>query len=140
MFITLGPGFSSRVLFVSIAVVAIMFINTAAGIRTLEPDLIRMMELLGASRSQIARKLMLRHTLSFIVVGVTFAAPYALMLAIAVEMLFAAATGLGGMLFHSQETFDPAGVLAALGVSTAIGIVLTELSARIGARFSPRSA
>jgi NitT/TauT family transport system permease protein len=137
LFVWMSNGFLPRTLFVVVAVFAVIFVNTVTGLRTVDPDCVRMLQLLGATRAQIATKLLLPHAMGYVVTALTFAAPFALTIAIGAEILFGTRDGLGGMLFNASQRFDAASVLAALLVATILSAVLIVLSARFGALFQP---
>jgi NitT/TauT family transport system permease protein len=109
-----------------------MFVNTVTGLRTVDPDRLRMLLLLGAGRAQVASKLLLPHTMGYVATGLTFAAPFALTIAIGAEMLFGTQEGLGGTLYTRAQMFDAASVLAALGVSTVLASLLIAACAWLG--------
>jgi NitT/TauT family transport system permease protein len=127
MFIWWGNGFGSIVGFVVLGVCAIAFISTLTGLRTVDPDLVRAFQLLGASRAQIASKLLLRHAVGHIGTGATFGTSFAILSTIGAEMLFGSSGGLGGTLDIAAELFDASSVLAALLLATGLGAILVGL-------------
>jgi NitT/TauT family transport system permease protein len=127
MFLWWGNGFGSIVGFVVLGVCAIAFISTLTGLRTVDPDLVRAVQLLGASRAQIASKLLLRHAMGHIGTGATFGTSFAILSTIGAEMLFGSSGGLGGTLDRGAELFDASSVLAALLLATSLGAMLVGL-------------
>jgi NitT/TauT family transport system permease protein len=128
LFIWLGTGFAPRVVLVTISVFPLVAIYSLTGVRTVDPNIVHMMRLSGASRRQIAQKLVLPHTGGYFAVSLVVATPHALTVAVGAEILFGATTGIGGSLYTSSEMFQSADVLAALVVGTVVGLVLFGIS------------
>jgi NitT/TauT family transport system permease protein len=120
------------VLLVTAAVFPLVAIYTLTGIRTVDPDRVTMMRLMGASRAQIASKLLIPHTMRYVVTGLTFSFPHAVTMAIGAEILFGTTTGLGGTLYTDAQQFNAAAVIAALIIATVLAAVLTGICRLIG--------
>lgn len=131
LFVWLGTNFAPRVVLVTVAVFPLVAIYCLTGIRTVDPDTVRMMQLAGASRWQVARKLMLPHTSGYLVISLVLAGPHALTVAIAAEILFGASNGVGGFLYTSSEAFSASGVLATLIVGTVVALLLLGITSAI---------
>jgi NitT/TauT family transport system permease protein len=136
LFVWMGAGLTPRVVIVAAAVFPIMTIYTVTGVRTVDPDRVRTLTLFGASRRQIASKLLLPHSLGYVITGITFAAPHAVFLAIGAEILFGTPDGIGGLLNTQAEIFNAPQVLAALVVATALSIVLMVGVRQLGLLFT----
>lgn len=134
LFIWLGNGFAPRVAFVGIAVFAVIFVNMVSGLRTVDPSRVQMMELFGATKWQIATKLLLRHAIGYLATGLTFATSFAIAIAIGAEMLFGVSDGLGGTLNTSAAFFDAASVLGAIVVATVLSSFAIALASWLGRR------
>ena len=132
LYIWLGSDFLPRVLLVTAAVFPLVAIYTLTGIRTVDPDRVTMMRLMGASRAQIASKLLIPHTMRYVVTGLTFSFPHAVTMAIGAEILFGTTSGLGGTLYTDAQQFNAAAVIAALIIATALAAVLTGICRLIG--------
>jgi NitT/TauT family transport system permease protein len=128
LFIWLGTDFTPRVVLVTISVFPLVAIYSLTGVRTVDPNVAHMMRLAGASRRQIAQKLVAPHTAGYFAVSLVLATPHALTVAVGAEILFGATTGIGGSLYHSSELFQPADVLAALVVGTVLALILFGIS------------
>jgi len=135
-FVWLGAGFYPRVLLISLSVFALLFVNTVTGIRTVDPDRVRVFQLLGADRQQIARKMLLPHTMGYIATGLTTAAPFAVTIAVGSEILFGATGGLGGTMYTQSELFNAKQVLAALAVATALSAVAITIGRGLGVKIA----
>jgi NitT/TauT family transport system permease protein len=136
LFVWMGAGLTPRVVIVAAAVFPIMTIYTVTGVRTVDPARVQALTLFGASRRQIAAKLLLPHSLGYVITGVTFAAPHAVFLAIGAEILFGTPDGIGGLLNTQAELFNSVDVLAALVVATALSIVLMAVVRQLGLLFT----
>jgi NitT/TauT family transport system permease protein len=136
LFVWMGAGLAPRVVIVAAAVFPIMTIYTITGVRTVDPDRVRTLALFGASRRQVATKLLLPHSLGYVITGITYSAPHAVFLAIGAEILFGTADGIGGLLNTQAELFNSPEVLAALVVATALSLVLMTGVRQLGLLFT----
>jgi NitT/TauT family transport system permease protein len=132
IYVWLGSNFLPRVLLVTVAVFPLVAIYTLTGIRTVDPDRVTMMRLMGAGRTEIATKLLVPHTMRYLVTGLTFSFPHAVTMAIGAEILFGTTSGLGGTLYTDAQQFNAAAVLAALIIATVLAAVLTGICRLIG--------
>jgi NitT/TauT family transport system permease protein len=120
-----GRGSSSvpGIVFVSISVFAILFVSVSAGLRRVDPDQVRALQLMSASRRQIVGKLLLPHASRYVATGIAIAAPFALVAAIVIELLEGTG-GLGGQAAQASAIFDATGVLAATVAATVLGLAI----------------
>ena len=70
--------------------------------------------------------------MGFAAAGVTFAAPFALMVAIGAEMLLGATDGLGGTLQTAGELLDATTVFSALMLATGLAGVMIAAAMLLG--------
>jgi NitT/TauT family transport system permease protein len=136
MFVWIGSGFLPRMYLVLLATFPIIAIYMISGMRTVDPATMRALQLYGASKAQIGRKLLLPHTARYFVTAVTFALPHALTFAIGAEILFGSSTGIGGVLFSAGNFFNSAGVLAALVVGTVLSAIFIWFAGLLGRRLT----
>lgn len=134
LFVWIGSGFLPRMYLVMLAVFPVIAIYMISGIRTVDPGTMRAFRLYGASRAQIARKLLLPHAGGYLVTALTFALPHALTFAIGAEILFGSSNGIGGVLFTEGSNFNSAGVIAALIVGTVLSAFFIWLARQVGQR------
>jgi NitT/TauT family transport system permease protein len=134
LFVWIGNGFMSRTYLVLLATVPVVTLYMVSGIRTVDPATTRAMRMMGANRRQIAWKLLLPHTSSYLFTSIAFVIPHALTVAIGAEIIFGASDGLGGGLFSRSELFNSAGVLSTLLTATVISAVLLGLSGLVTKR------
>jgi NitT/TauT family transport system permease protein len=132
VYVWLGSNFLPRALLVTVAVFPLVAIYTLTGIRTVDPDQVTMMRLLGAGRVEIATKLLVPHTMRYLVSGLTFSFPHAVTMAIGAEILFGTTSGLGGTLYTEAQQFNAAAVLSALIIATILAALLTGICRLLG--------
>jgi len=107
-------------------VVFIVFFNTVAGVRNVDPDLVNAVWLMGGTSREILLKVIVPHALSAALTGVRIAIPYALIGAIVGELI-ASNRGIGYLVSSAASQFDTAGVFAALIVLTILATMLNSL-------------
>jgi NitT/TauT family transport system permease protein len=128
-----GLGIESKIALAGVLVVFLVFINTFAGVREVDPDLIDCLKLMGAKQSQILMQVILPSATSWIFVGLTTAVPYALIGAIIGELI-AANRGLGYLVQRAGSEFDTAGVFAALAIIAVLAVIFNEMVAALQRR------
>ncbi len=101
-------------------------INTARGLKEVEPDLVDLVRVLRASRRQIFAKIQLPSALPFIFSGMRVASVLAVAGAIVGEFI-GSERGLGYVMMSLQATMDTAGMFAGLVLITLIGVALYGL-------------
>lgn len=134
--VLMGSGANSRVLLVALAIFAIMFVTTITGIRTVDSDRTLMMRCMGATRAQIALKLLLPHTIGYIATGVGTAAPLAIAYAVGSEILFGIGEGLGGVIHIEAQYYNAKAVLGAVILATVLSACSILVGRWISFRFS----
>jgi NitT/TauT family transport system permease protein len=121
--IWLGTGSPSKItVAVTIAIFPIV-IDTALGLRSIEPDVINMARVMRASRWEILRRIRFPHALPSIFAGSKVAVSLALVGTIVGEFV-AGGAGLGSAILTAQGTFDSAQVFAAILLLGVIGTIL----------------
>lgn len=98
-------------------------INTARGLREVEPDLIDLVRVIHASRWQIFRKIQLPSAMPFIFSGMRVAAVLAVAGAVVGEFI-GSDQGLGYLMMSLQTNLDTPGMFMSLTLITLIGVVL----------------
>ena len=135
LLVWLGRDTPSRVIFVAITVVPIIFLNMVTGLKTVDPAKVRMIRLFGGGSWQVATKLLLPQTAGYLGTALTISAHNAIASAVGAEILFGAADGLGGMMYTSAFTFSTDAVIGALLVATIFStlfIGIFQIFSRIG--------
>lgn len=121
-----GVGLSSKIVLAMFVVFFLVFYNTYAGVLSVEQELVDVLRLMGGSRQQIIRKVILPSALIWIFTGMKSSVPYALIGAVVGEMM-ASNKGLGYLIQAAAGQYDTGGVFAALFVLMIIATGLHEL-------------
>ncbi|NUR74457.1 MAG: ABC transporter permease [Hamadaea sp.] len=135
-----GFGMSSKVATAFVLVFFGVFFNAFQGAREVPKVIDDNSRILGASRLQMMRTVVLPSATSWILASLHTAFGFALIGAIVGEYT-GADKGLGMLIAHSQGTFDSAGIYAAMIIMTALALlaeaVLTLVERRL-TRWQPR--
>ena len=121
-----GIGVTSKVILAFSLVVFILLVNTYAGAKNVDQDLIIISRLLGANRRQLTVKVILPSSIPWIFAGLRLGLAYALIGAVVGEVIVAQA-GLGFLISHSAGVFNTTGVFSALIILMVIAMLLNEL-------------
>jgi NitT/TauT family transport system permease protein len=120
-----GIGLEMKVVLAAATVFFLVFINTAHGVREIDPALLDAARLMGASRRDLLFKVTLPGSMSGVITGLRVSVPYALIGAVIGELV-ASNQGLGYLINNSASEFDTAGVFAALIVLSVIAAILNQ--------------
>jgi len=121
-----GLGIESKVALAAVLVLFLVFLNTYAGVREVDQDLIDGARLMKATRTQVISKVIIPSAMSWVFAGLKISVPYALIGAVLGEMI-AANRGLGYLVQFSGSQFDSAGVFAVLIVIALLAVALNFL-------------
>lgn len=134
--IALGFGIEAKILIVAIACFFPVVIGTFDGLRSTDPQLVQLLQSLGARRLRILRMAELPASLPRMLGGVRIAATWAFIAAVFAE--YAGATsGLGYLIARGTPTFATSRVYAAILILTVGSLLLYGLTALIERRFVP---
>lgn len=128
-----GLGAAPKIFLVAIVSFFLLLFNTFAGVRAIDDDLVDTLQLMGATPRESFQKLILPATTAWIMAGFKTALPFALVAAVAGEML-APGAGLGSILVNASAQFNMTSYFAALAVVMAVGLVFGELVQRVERR------
>jgi NitT/TauT family transport system permease protein len=103
-----------------------MALNSAAGLRNVDPDLLNLLQALKAKKWQIFLKIRLPSALPYIFVGLKLAAVFATVGAIVGEFI-ASTAGLGAVIIVGNTTLDTPSIFASLLLISAIGMAFYGL-------------
>jgi NitT/TauT family transport system permease protein len=117
----LGLGTTSKVALASVLVFFVVFFNAFQGTREVNQQLVSNVQVLGASRLQTVRHVVLPSSLTWIIASLHVAFGFAVIGAIVGEYL-GAQKGLGLIISTAQNNFDPNGVFAAMLIIAAIAL------------------
>ena len=119
-----GIGLAPKIVIVSFMVFYMIFINTFAGLRTVDKRLVDMARVLGATQQQVARNILWQWMQPFLFSGLRLAVPRALSAAIVGEFLVAD-HGLGHYIENARQTGDTIGVFTGIVVVTLLVLALS---------------
>lgn len=126
MILWFGIGSEAKVAFSALLVFFLVFYNTLAGVREVDPDLREACVLMGSSGRQVMRYVIIPHAAAWVFVGVRLALPYALVGAVVGEM-FASNQGIGFLLQKSTNEFDTNSAFAVLFIMMILSTSLNAL-------------
>ncbi|GIW12512.1 MAG: ABC transporter permease [Dehalococcoidia bacterium] len=125
-----GIGLESKIVYTAIVVFFLVFYNTYAGVRDVNPLFVNVVTLMGASRRQVLTKVVLPSASAWIFAGLKLAVPYALVGAVVAELL-SSNKGLGSILSQAQATLDTTSMFAGLICLMVIALLVNEVVDRL---------
>jgi ABC-type nitrate/sulfonate/bicarbonate transport system permease component len=134
LIIWFGIGINSKIAVVFLGAVFAILINTAAGVRNLDPALIKAARSFGASDAQLFRTVVVPGSVPFILTGLRLGLGHALT-GVVVGELVAAQAGVGLMMATAGATFQTSKVFVGLVIVASTGVVMTYVLSRIEQRF-----
>lgn len=134
LIIWFGIGINSKIAIVFLGAIFAILINTAAGVRSLDPALIKAARSFGAKDAQLFRTVVLPGSVPFILTGLRLGLGHAIT-GVVVGELVAAQAGVGLMMATAGATFQTSKVFVGLVIFATAGLILTSILARIEQRF-----
>lgn len=129
-----GLGMQFRVIFASVIVFFLVYFNTHFGVKDVKSELIATVRLMGASRREVATKVVIPSALVWVAAGFKLSVPYALIGVVVGEML-ASDQGLGYLLQRSANQFNASGTFATIITLLVIALLLDFILSRLTGRF-----
>jgi putative hydroxymethylpyrimidine transport system permease protein len=123
LIVWLGFGIGPKLAIIALVCFFPITVNTLDGLRSVDPDLPRMMRTLDARRSQILRRVEIPSALPFLVSGAKIAAAISVIGAVFGEWA-GADEGLGHLILIAQGQLQTARVFAAVVVLSALALIL----------------
>ncbi|MGX9943186.1 ABC transporter permease [Bradyrhizobium denitrificans] len=117
-----GIGLGAKVVLVALMTFFLVFVATAAGIRSIGPNLMLTVAVFGASKLELAREVIWNSVQPFVWAALRAALPWAINAALVGEFL-AAENGVGHYIDQSYNSADIAGVYAGISVIAALVFV-----------------
>jgi ABC-type nitrate/sulfonate/bicarbonate transport system permease component len=136
LLIWLGYGLEPKIVIVVLICFFPIVINTVDGIRSTDPDLVRLLRGMGATRWQIVRLVRLPAALPYLLSGAKVAVAVSVIGAVIGEWVGASA-GLGYFMIRSAAGLQTARVFAAVVITALLGLLLFGLGALIEWRLLP---
>ncbi len=131
-----GIGMTSKVIVVFKITAVAIILNTAAGIKNLDPVWLELAKSLRLSGWETTYKIRLPGALPYIITGMRLGVGRAL-LGVVVAELMAANAGLGYLLRDASETWDSPKLFVTVFLLAAIGLVSFNLIKRFERRMAP---
>jgi NitT/TauT family transport system permease protein len=120
--ILLGLGMSSKVVLAAFLVFFVVFFNAYQGVREVDGNLVNNARILGGSRLQVIRNVVIPSAMTWIIASLHVAFGFAVIGAIVGEVL-GAQHGLGVLITDSQNNFNADGIFAGMIIIGAIALV-----------------
>jgi NitT/TauT family transport system permease protein len=120
--IILGLGMSSKVVLAAFLVFFVVFFNAYQGVREVDGNFVNNARILGASRIQVVRNVVIPSAMTWIIASLHVAFGFAVIGAIVGEVL-GAQHGLGVLITDSQNNFNADGIFAGMIIIGAIALV-----------------
>jgi NitT/TauT family transport system permease protein len=127
---------------VAAVVFFIVYFSTLSGVRALEPKLVQMAQIMGASERQVGRHIVFPGAVPAIFAGFRIAVPYAIGGAVIAELI-SSNRGLGYLVQTGAMNFDTTQVFVAILAATIIVhafIAIIDTGERFLLRWRPRGA
>jgi ABC-type nitrate/sulfonate/bicarbonate transport system permease component len=128
LLIWFGYGITPKIIVVVLICYFPITVNMADGLRSSDPDALRLLRSMGASRWQVMRIVQAPSSLPYFFSGARVAAAVSVIGAIVGEWV-GASSGLGYLMTRSASQFQTERLFAAVGVSALLGIGLFGLVA-----------
>ncbi|MHB1491600.1 MAG: ABC transporter permease [Cellulomonas sp.] len=129
----LGFGPTSKILLASVLVFFVVFFNAFQGVREVDRNLLANVRVLGASRSQVIRDVVLPSAVVWIIASLHVAFGFAIIGAIVGEFL-GSQEGLGLLISYSQNHFLPDGIFTAMFIIAVIALTAEGLISQLEKR------
>lgn len=131
----LGIGETSKISIVAYAAFFPVLLNTIAGVRTVDPLLVRAARSLGLSNFELFQKVILPSAVPTIFTGIRMAGTSSILVLIAAEMVGAKA-GLGYLIVNSQSSFLIPDMYAGILTVSLLGLLVNYLLVAVERHFS----
>ncbi|HVX74730.1 MAG TPA: ABC transporter permease subunit, partial [Bradyrhizobium sp.] len=125
-----GLGDASKIVTSLLVVFFVVFFNTFEGARSVDRDQINAARLLGASRWQITRTVIIPSTMSWFFAALTPALSFSLIGVIVGEFI-GAEHGLGRVIVEAEGRGDSTDMMLAMIVLMIVGIILAAVVRRV---------
>ncbi len=127
LIIWMGTGEGYKILISAISAFFPIVMSTYAGVRQVEPGLLKAAQDLGASRRQIQTKVVIPGAIPSIFSGLQLGMGVTIILIVAAEMIGGSSrTGMGYLLVHAGQVLETEKVFAALVVLAIMGAVIIK--------------
>jgi len=118
-----GLGFEAKIFLIVSVVIFAFIINTYSGVKSVNPDYVRMAQSLGATRIRILQKIVLPSITPWLFAAIRFGIAYSFATAVVAEIV-SANHGLGYLISYSAGTLDTTGEFAALVILAIVAMAI----------------
>ena len=137
LILILGFGNSMQLTIIVLSAVFPIMVNCLAGVKTVDPTLIRAGQVFGANRMQMYVKIILPFTLPFVISGINQGIARGLVGMLIGELLGGGGAGLGFMLDQAGDRFDAPMMYATLILLAVISVSLVQFMNWLERRVAP---
>ena len=131
-----GTQLASKIAMATLSVVVVALVTSYKGAMSVDSDQVNLMRTLGASKPVIFRKLVIPASLIDIFAGLKLTVGFALIGAIIGEFM-SSSEGLGHAIFKAGSLYIIPKVMAALVVTIALALILTDLVGQLERLLTP---
>jgi sulfonate transport system permease protein len=124
-----GVGEVAKIFLVALAVLFPIYINTMLGIRQIDPKLMELAKVIGLSRADVVRRIILPGAMPSILTGVRYALAHA-WLALVIAETLATTKGIGFLAMDAREFLNTNVILLTIFIYAIVG-VLADASVRL---------
>ncbi len=125
-----GLGMTSKVLLSLFTVFFVLFFNTFIGVRSVDPELVRVVRVMGGGARQVARMVVIPSVCSWIFAALRTSVSFALTGAVVGEFV-GSTSGLGYRMLLAAGLMHTERVFAIMLLLMVVGVTLVELSRRL---------
>ncbi len=125
-----GLGMTSKVLLSLFTVFFVIFFNTFLGVRSVDPELVKVVRVMGGSARQVARMVVIPSVFSWIFAALRTSVSFALTGAVVGEFV-GSTSGLGYRMLLAAGLMHTERVFAIMLLLMAVGVTLVEVSRRV---------
>ncbi len=125
-----GLGMTSKVVLSLFTVFFVMFFNTYAGVKSVDPDLIKSVKVMGGGPKEIARMVVVPSVASWVFAALRTSVSFALTGAVVGEFV-GSTKGFGYRMLLATGVMDTDRVFAIMIILMTVGVVLVTLSSKL---------
>jgi ABC-type nitrate/sulfonate/bicarbonate transport system permease component len=137
LILIMGFGNSMQLTIIVLSAVFPIMVNCMAGVKTVDPSLIRAGKVFGASRVQMYVKVILPYTLPFVIAGINQGIARGLVGMLIGELLGGGGNGLGFLLDQAGQQFDAALLYGILLLLSVMAVALVQSMRVLERRAAP---
>jgi ABC-type nitrate/sulfonate/bicarbonate transport system permease component len=137
LILILGFGNSMQLTIIVLSAVFPIMVNCMAGVKTVDPSLLRAGKVFGANRIQMYAKVILPYTLPFVIAGINQGIARGLVGMLIGELLGGGGAGLGFLLDRAGDRFDAPMMYATLIILAVMSVGLVQSMNWLERRVAP---